>query len=70
MSTRRPYPSDVNDDEWAFVAPYLTLLSATALHRKHDLQFITGSRGRGGRLWGNGEAQALPFLPDDDHNVI
>ncbi len=25
MSTRKPYPSDVTDDEWAFVAPYLTL---------------------------------------------
>ena len=24
---RRPYPSDVSDEEWAFVMPYLTLLS-------------------------------------------
>jgi len=23
---RKPYPSDVKDDEWAFVAPYLTLM--------------------------------------------
>ena len=23
---RKPYPSDVTDDEWAFVAPYLTLM--------------------------------------------
>jgi hypothetical protein len=22
---RKSYPSDVSDDEWAFVAPYLTL---------------------------------------------
>ncbi len=22
---RRPYPTDVSDDEWAFVAPYLSL---------------------------------------------
>ncbi|HEX8036832.1 MAG TPA: hypothetical protein VF510_23440 [Ktedonobacterales bacterium] len=22
-STRKPYPSDVSDDDWAFVAPYL-----------------------------------------------
>jgi len=26
MSARKPYPSDVSDDEWALVAPYLTLL--------------------------------------------
>lgn len=23
---RKPYPSDVSDDEWTFVAPYLTLM--------------------------------------------
>jgi transposase len=40
MSTRTPYPSDVNDDEWAFVAPYLTLLSEDALQRKHDLREV------------------------------
>ena len=28
MSTpRKPYPSDVTDEEWAFVAPYLTLMT-------------------------------------------
>jgi len=25
---RKPYPSDVTDDEWAFVAPYLTLMTS------------------------------------------
>lgn len=39
-TTRQPYPSDVSDDEWAFVAPYLTLLSADALQRKHDLREV------------------------------
>ena len=24
--TRKPYPTDVGDEEWAFVTPYLTLL--------------------------------------------
>lgn len=24
---RKAYPSDVSDDEWAFVAPYLTLMT-------------------------------------------
>ncbi|MDP9471100.1 MAG: IS5/IS1182 family transposase, partial [Chloroflexota bacterium] len=23
---RKPYPTDVTDEEWAFVAPYLTLM--------------------------------------------
>src|SRR5688572_2777065 len=37
MSTpRKPYPSDVTDEEWAFVAPYLTLLTPDAPQRKHD----------------------------------
>ncbi len=26
MQSRRAYPSDVSDEEWALVAPYLTLL--------------------------------------------
>ena len=30
MRTRKPYPSDVTDDEWAFVAPYLTLMTENA----------------------------------------
>ncbi|HVB20798.1 MAG TPA: IS5/IS1182 family transposase, partial [Ktedonobacteraceae bacterium] len=30
MTPRTPYPSDVSDDEWAFVAPYLILLPEDA----------------------------------------
>ncbi len=33
---RKPYPSDVSDDEWAFVAPYLTLMRADAPQRVHE----------------------------------
>ncbi|MGJ0507748.1 MAG: transposase, partial [Methylocystis sp.] len=25
-SIRKPYPSDVSDEEWSLVAPYLTLM--------------------------------------------
>jgi len=32
------YPSDVSDDEWAFIAPYLALVAETAPQRKHDLR--------------------------------
>jgi transposase len=35
---RKPYPTDVCDDEWAFVVPYLTLMRADAPQRRHDLR--------------------------------
>ena len=37
MPKRKPYPSDVSDEEWAFVAPYLTLVREDAPQRTHDL---------------------------------
>jgi transposase len=37
---RKPYPSDVTDEEWEFVAPYLTLLSEQAPQREHDLREV------------------------------
>ena len=40
MSDRKPYPSDVSDDEWAFVAPYLTLLPEDAGQREHSLREV------------------------------
>lgn len=36
--TYKPYPSDVSDDEWAFVAPYLTLMREDAPQREHSLR--------------------------------
>lgn len=36
--TREPYPSDVSDDEWAFVAPYLTLMREDAPQRAYSLR--------------------------------
>src|SRR5918998_1746763 len=51
---RKPYPSDVADEEWAFVAPYLTLMDEAAPQRRHDprevfngLRFIV----RSGMQW-------------------
>jgi len=38
MTTRTPYPTDVSDEEWAFVAPYLTLLPEDASQRKYPLR--------------------------------
>ena len=40
MSTRKPYPSDVSDEEWAFVTPYLTLLPEDVGQRKYPLREV------------------------------
>ena len=37
---RKPYPTDVTDDEWAFVAPYLTLMTEDAPQRRHALREV------------------------------
>src|SRR4029077_13726907 len=37
---RQAYPSDVTDDEWAFVAPYLTLMTEEATQREHGLREV------------------------------
>jgi transposase len=36
LAARTPYPTDVSDEEWAVVAPSLTLLDEHAPQRKHD----------------------------------
>jgi transposase len=51
---RKPYPSDVTDEEWDFVAPYLTLMTEDAPQREHDLREVfNGMRYvvRGGLAW-------------------
>src|SRR5215470_17803279 len=37
---RKPYPSDVSDEEWAFAAPYLTLMTEDAPQRDHSLREV------------------------------
>lgn len=37
---RKPYPSDVSDEEWAFVKPYLTLMRDDAPQREYDLREV------------------------------
>jgi transposase len=39
-AARKPYPSDVSDEEWAFVAPYLTLMREDAPQREHALREV------------------------------
>jgi hypothetical protein len=35
---RKAYPSDVSDDEWAFVAPCVTLMTEDAPQRTHHFR--------------------------------
>lgn len=37
-TNRRAYPSDVTDEEWTFVLPYLLLLREDAGQRQHPLR--------------------------------
>ena len=38
--SRKPYPSDVSDEEWALVAPYLALIRDDAPQREHSLREV------------------------------
>src|SRR5579884_3417570 len=40
MDIRQPYPTDVSDEEWAFVAPYLTLMTEDAPQRDYPLREV------------------------------
>lgn len=40
MESLKPYPSDVSDEEWAFVTPYLALVREEASQRNHDLREV------------------------------
>ncbi len=59
-STRSPYPSDVSDDEWAFVAPFLTLMVEGAPQRTHDLREVFN-----GLRWLVRAGAAWRMLPHD-----
>ena len=37
---RKPYSTDVSDEEWSFAAPYLTLMDQHAPQREHDLREV------------------------------
>lgn len=40
MEIRKAYPTDISDEEWAFVAPYLTLMKEAAPQREYSLREI------------------------------
>jgi transposase len=37
---KKPYDTDVSDEEWSFAAPYLTLMKESAPQREHDLRQV------------------------------
>jgi transposase len=37
---RKPYPSDVSEEEWEFAAPYLCLMKEDAPQRQHSLREV------------------------------
>ncbi len=57
---RKSYPSDVSDEEWAFVAPYLTLMSEDAPQREHSLREVFN-----GLRWMVRTGAPWRYLPSD-----
>ncbi len=59
-TTRNAYPSDVSDEEWSFVAPYLTLMKDDAPQRDHDLREVFN-----GLRWIVRSGSPWRYLPHD-----
>src|ERR671918_2854922 len=60
MATRKPYPSDVSDEEWMFVAPYLALVREDAPQREYDLREVLN-----GLRWVVRTGSAWRYMPND-----
>jgi transposase len=60
MADRKSYPSDVTDGEWAFVAPYLTLMREDAPQRDYPLRDLFD-----GLRWIVKTGAQWRFLPHD-----
>ena len=60
MATRKPYPSDVSDEEWTFVAPYLALVREDAPQREYDLREVLN-----GLRWVVRTGSPWRFMPHD-----
>jgi transposase len=57
---RKAYPTDVSDDEWAFAAPYLTLMREDAPQREHELREVFN-----GLRWLVRAGAAWRMMPND-----
>ena len=58
--SRKGYPSDVSDEEWHFVAPYLTLMTQDAPQRQHDMREVFNAL-----RWMVRSGSAWRYLPGD-----
>lgn len=59
-AARKPYPSDVSDDGWTLVAPYLTLMREDAPQREHSLREVFN-----GLRWIVGTGAQWRWMPHD-----
>lgn len=57
---RKAYPTDVSDEEWAFVAPYLTLMTEEAPQREYSLREVFN-----GLRWTIRSGGAWRLMPQD-----
>ena len=57
---RKPYPSDVSDEEWDFVTPYLTLMTQDAPQRDHELREVFN-----GMRWLVRTGSPWRYMPND-----
>jgi transposase len=68
--TKKGYPSDVSDEEWAFCAPYLTLMREDAPQGEYSLRDLFNAlryvirAGCPWRMLPNSEASSAPLTPD------
>lgn len=60
MDARQASPSDVRDEEWEFVAPYLSLLPLDARQRDHDLREVFN-----GLRWSVRSGASWRLMPHD-----
>ncbi len=60
LSARRAYPSDVSDEEWSLVAPYLTLIDPDAPQRVYPLRDLFD-----GLRWMTRTGAQWRYIPND-----
>jgi transposase len=60
MASRKPYPSDFSDEEWAFLASYLALVREDAPQREYDLREVFN-----GLRWIVRTGSAWRYMPHD-----
>jgi transposase len=60
MTKRKPYPTDVSDEEWSFAAPYLALMTEDAAQRRYTLREMFNAL-----RWMARDGAAWRMLPND-----